>query len=35
MKRIFAILPAFMLTACQDSDLYKVGTVLVASLTKP
>jgi hypothetical protein len=33
MKRFFAVLPAFMLLACQDSDLYKVGTVLVASVT--
>src|SRR4029077_1289047 len=33
MKRIFVILPALMLMACQDSDLYKVGTVLVASVT--
>jgi hypothetical protein len=33
MKRFFAILPAFMLMACQDSDIYKVGTVLVASVT--
>jgi hypothetical protein len=33
MKRIFAILPAFMVMACQDSDFYKVGTVLVASVT--
>jgi len=33
MRRIFAILPAFLVMACQDSDLYKVGTVLVASVT--
>lgn len=33
MKRVFAALPAFMLMACQDSDLYKFGTVLVASAT--
>lgn len=33
MKRLFAVLPAFMLMACEDSDLYKFGTVLVASAT--
>jgi hypothetical protein len=33
MKRFFAVLSAFMLVACQDSDLYKVGTVVVASVT--
>jgi hypothetical protein len=33
MKRICALVPAFILMACQDSDLYKVGTVLIASAT--
>jgi hypothetical protein len=33
MKRVCAILPFLMLASCEDSDVYKVGTVLVNSVT--
>lgn len=33
MKRVCAILPFLMLVACEDSDVYKVGAVLVNSVT--
>ncbi len=33
MKRACAILPILMLAGCEDSDAYKVGTVLVNSVT--